>query len=80
MDILGFEKLAKEIAKDKRIGVKVIRKHFIDVIKEKVKEIETKHRIVGKHYGGSDDWILVADSLDNAFGIVSEILDHNTGV
>ena len=58
LDILGFEKLAEEIAKDKRIGTKTVRKHFIDVIKEKVKDIEAKHRIIGKHYGGSDDWIL----------------------
>jgi len=73
LDILGFEKLTKEIAKDKRIGAPVVRKHFIDVIKEKVKDIEKKHWIVGKHYGGSDDWILVADSLVNVFRIISEI-------
>ena len=79
VDILGFEKLAKKIAKDKGIEAKIVRNHFIDVIKEKVEDIETKYSIAGRHYGESDDWILVADSLDNTIGIVSDILDHSTG-
>ncbi|MBU7028025.1 MAG: GNAT family N-acetyltransferase, partial [Theionarchaea archaeon] len=79
LDILGFEKLAEDIAKEKGIERRLVRERFIDVIKERVDTIEAEKRIIGKHYGESDEWLLVTDDLDKVFRVISEILDHNTG-
>ena len=78
LDILGFEELAKEIGKKKGIGGKIIRSRFIDVIKERIEAIEIDKRIIGKYYSGSDDWLLVTDTLDGVFRVILEILEHNT--
>jgi hypothetical protein len=80
IDILGFGPLAEKIASaSKIVSAEEVRVKFINVIKEKVRITEEKGRIIGKKYGESDDWILVTDTLDNAFRSISEILDHNTG-
>lgn len=79
LDILGFEGLAEEIADKKGIDPRIVRKRFIDVIKERVGETESRGKIVGKKYEESDDWLLATDSLDKVFSCIYEILDHNTG-
>lgn len=43
-------------------------------MKERIRVVELKKRIVGKHHGKSDDWLLVTGSLDNSFRTISEIL------
>jgi len=79
LDILGFEKLATEIALKKGIEEVKLRKDFIEVIKEKIEKLVTEDKILGKKYGESDDWLLVVDSIDKVFSCIFEILDHNTG-
>src|SRR4030043_1800086 len=78
LDILGFDKLAKEIAGKSRVTPDGVRDDFIGVIKKKVEALETKREIIGKKYGESDDWLLVADNLDKVFTCIFEILDHKT--
>lgn len=79
LDILGFENLAEVISEKKGIESRKIRQDFINVIKERVESIEEKRKIIGKHYGKKDDWILVTDTIDNAFSVIYDILNHNTG-
>ena len=79
LDILGFERLAAEIASQKGIKSKIVREHFMDVIRERVAAIEAEGKIAGKHYGGSDDWLLVIDSPDKVFQTILEMLEHDTG-
>jgi hypothetical protein len=79
LDILGFEELAEEIAKNKRIEARRVRSVFIETIKERVDGLEAKGVISGKNYSGSDDWLLVVDSLDLVYKTIFEVLDHNTG-
>ncbi|MGD2248787.1 MAG: hypothetical protein PVF58_10320 [Candidatus Methanofastidiosia archaeon] len=78
VDILGFDELAKDIGGKKDIEEREVRSKFIDVIEERIEIIKAKGGIIGKHYGESDDWLLVTDDLDKIFWIISEILDHNT--
>ena len=78
VDILGFEKLAEILEKEREIESREVREKFIDVINERVKTIEREGRIIGKKYGESDDWLLLADSLENVFESILNILDHHT--
>ena len=77
LDILGYEALAKEIAEKTRVDSRKVRDEFIDVINEKIETIKRKGIIIGKHEG-SDNWILVTNSLDNVFKGIFEILEHRT--
>ena len=79
LDILGFENLAEVISEKKGIESRKIRQDFINVIKERVESIEKKGKIIGKHYGKKDDWILVTETIDNVFSVIYDILNHNTG-
>lgn len=79
LDILGFEELAKEIAVKKTIEERKVRKDFIEIIKERIEEIEKQGRIIGKKYGKSDDWLFVVDCIDNVFVSILKILEHNPG-
>jgi hypothetical protein len=78
-DILGFDKLTKDI--EANIGIKSskIRLDFIDVISRQVESIEKQHLLFGKKYGNSDDWILVCDNLDNVLRSLLILLNHDTG-
>lgn len=79
IDILGFYELAEEIAKyiHQRDRSKV-RTDLINVVRQKIVELEADGKIRGKAYE-TDKWILVVDSLDLVFKVTSEILEHNTG-
>ena len=79
IDILGFENIAKEVAVESKVSERKVRDDFINVIKEKIREEETKGDILGNKYGESDDWLLVSDSLDSVFKTIMCILDHSTG-
>lgn len=78
LDILGFENLARKIAAEIHITSRKVRTDFITVIGRRIDATEAKNWIVGKSYGKRDDWLLVTESLDLAFRVISEILDHNT--
>lgn len=79
LDILGFEQYAEEIADYiHQIDSGRVRKFLIDLIQDRVEAIETKGEISGKFHS-EDKWVLVAESLDLIFKIITEILDHNTG-
>lgn len=78
LDILGFEQLAREIAQQTGITERKVRHDFIDVVRRSVKALEAEGEIIGKSYGKRDDWILVTDSMDSAFKVVSRLLDHHT--
>ena len=77
LDILGYEALAEEISEKTGVDSRKVRDEFIDVINEKIEPIKRKGIIIGK-YEGSDNWILVTDSLDNVFKGIFEILGHHT--
>ena len=79
IDILGFQAFAEDISEQKGIDVQDVRKHLVETIKSRVDSLKYKDKIIGKKYGHSDDWILLTDSLDNIFLIISSILNHNTG-
>ncbi len=78
LDILGFERLAEEIEEERGIESREVREKFIAVINERVKMLERAGRIIGKKYGESDDWLLLTDSLENAFKSILDILEHHT--
>ncbi|NVM03976.1 MAG: hypothetical protein HWN67_16715 [Candidatus Helarchaeota archaeon] len=78
LDILGFERLAIDISKITSLTERKIRNDFINIIKNVIKEIEISGEIKGKNYGERDDWILIANSLDSVFKIISKVLNHNT--
>lgn len=77
VDILGFEELAKEIARKKDIEERSVRKNFINTIKNKLEELKEEN-ISMTIVPGSDDWIIVVDSRDKVFSAISKILDHYT--
>lgn len=79
IDILGFDKLAEEIGNKKEIEPRRIREYFLDVISNKVEDIEQCNLIIGKRYSESDDWTLCTDDIDKMFSIVFKVLDHDTG-
>jgi len=79
LDILGFVRLAREIATESHLTERKVRSDFANVIRQRVDAMETKGEIIGKNYGDRDDWILVTASSDSVFKIISEILTHNTG-
>jgi hypothetical protein len=78
LDILGFEELGKLIAQSSRISERKVRGDFIRLLSEKIAEEERKGDIIGKKYGGGDDWLLAVNSLDSVFKVICEIFDHNT--
>jgi hypothetical protein len=77
IDILGFENRAIEIENALKIPAKKIRKDFLDTINEKIIKLKEKKIIAHYSYGQRDDWILIVDSLDQAFQSVRDIFDHN---
>jgi hypothetical protein len=77
IDILGFEELGKQIAKTAKVSERKVRGDFTRLINEKIEE-EKGHGIIGENHGEGDDWLLAVDSLDNAFKVIHNILDHNT--
>ena len=78
-DILGFNELAKDISEKSSVTESKVRDDFIFTINYKIQELESKSLIIGKNYGGRDDWLLVINCLDLVFQVVTCILDHNTG-
>lgn len=77
IDILGFKELAKQIAGTARVSERKVREDFVRLINGKIGE-ERKGSVIGENHGESDDWLLVVDSLDSAFKVIYEVLDHNT--
>lgn len=78
IDILGFEKLAEEVAAKLEIDERKVRADFLITLEGKIDELEKKGSVIGKTRI-ADDWLLVADSVDSAFVIIRTILDHNSG-
>jgi len=79
LDILGFDKLTKDLEVSTGLKSSKIRLDFVEVIKKQIESIEGKKYIVGKKYGESDDWILVCNSLEDVFRSVLILLSHDTG-
>ena len=79
IDILGFNELAKDISEKSSVIESKIRDDLIFTVNNKIRELENKGLIIGKNYGGRDDWLLVVNCLDLVFHVVTCILDHNTG-
>ena len=78
VDILGFEKLAEEISRRRKIDSREIRKKFREIMGERVEIVEESGKIKDKVYGKKDDWIIISDSLDNVFEAIYLILNHRT--
>jgi hypothetical protein len=78
VDILGFDRLAEEIASKKGLEARFVRKTFIGVIEKRVQALKDKNKLIGGNYGGSDDWLLVTDSIDHCFYCISQLLCHQT--
>ena len=80
IDILGYAELPEIIATySHRSSPDIIRDEFVELIKRKISNLQEKGKIIGVNYGGRDDWILITDSMDLVFEILTEILDHDTG-
>ena len=77
-DILGFDKLAKEIKSKTGINESKVRRDFINLLNNKVEILRNRKLIIGSNYGNRDDWILVTDSLQNTILSIDYILDHDT--
>src|SRR5665647_1664904 len=78
VDILGFEKLGKTIAKKSRMQVSRVREDFIHIVDEKIEEAKKRNEIIGKSYYQGDSWILVAKSLDDVLKFVYRIINNAT--
>jgi len=73
MDILGFHKLAKEVAKKHELSDGKVRKDLLDEVDHKIEVLE-KEKIIS--YGDIkelDAWILFIKGLDNLFRFIQEI-------
>jgi hypothetical protein len=79
LDILGFEELAIEIGRKSNVSERKVRDDFVRLLNEKIEEVAARGDIIGKKYGQGDDWLLVTESLDLAFKVISNILQHDTG-
>ena len=80
VDILGFEKLAEELAKKSGFDEDTIRERFLtNPFREKIKEINKENVEVSKGISeiegskGSDNYILFVDTLDRALEIIGNI-------
>ncbi|NVM55353.1 MAG: hypothetical protein HWN66_16720, partial [Candidatus Helarchaeota archaeon] len=78
LDILGYEKLADEIAKEKGIDDRDVRKKFKEVINRIVENLSEKNEILG-YFFGKDDWILIVDDFNRMFKVIYIICEHDTG-
>ncbi|MDO9097104.1 MAG: hypothetical protein Q7U60_03150, partial [Candidatus Methanoperedens sp.] len=75
IDSLGYEKKAKEEAKNTGRPVEDIRESYIDSIERRLKEL--KKREIIKNYKKSecgDDFVVFTDSIWNAFKSIGEVL------
>lgn len=78
LDILGFDKLAKEVERNCKVESRKVRKDFINIIERKIEGLKNQSLISNYNYGKRDDWILVVNNIQNVFLSISRILDHNT--
>lgn len=79
VDILGFELLARKISEEKGLEERKVRRDFIEVMRRRISSIERLGLIQGMTYGEKDDWLIVTNSMNAAFRVITEILNHNTG-
>lgn len=77
LDILGFDQLAEDIEKKTGIEARKVRTDFRKVISDRMETVEDNGLILGKKEG-SDDWLIVTDSLNKVFKLIHEVLDHTT--
>ena len=72
IDILGFEKLPKEIAERTGIEKDSIRENYLSKpLREKIEEIKERERI--KAYPGRDDYLLFVEDTWKTLQIINEI-------
>ncbi len=85
LDILGFERLAKDIEEKKIVNAKKLRFDFIDAVNKKIDVIKSEFSIPISNYSGKDDWYIVFKpqnqifAVDECFRIISELIDIKTG-
>lgn len=77
IDILGFENRAHDIEDSLGIPASKIRKDFLTTINEKINLLKENEIIDAVSYGQRDDWILITNSIDQAFQVVKIVLNHN---
>ena len=74
LDILGFEKLASEIANRHKIPDGKVREDFVNGVKERIEYLEKTGIIERRGYRKEyDAWILFIINLDNVFKCIQEI-------
>jgi len=73
VDILGFDKLAKDVEDNENIKTNIVRENiFKNPINEEIKKLKEYGKISGVSKG-RDDWILVINDFDDIFEVVSKI-------
>lgn len=72
MDILGFDKLAKEVAKKHKLPDGKLRKDLVDEVNHKIEVLENKDIIDSGYRKEFDAWILFIKGLDNVFRFIQE--------
>jgi hypothetical protein len=78
IDILGFEKVAKILSNKSGVDERKVRMDFINLINQRIFELETSGDIIGKNYGERDDWLLVTKSIDSLFTIILNLVELDT--
>lgn len=83
-DILGFDDLAKEIAKIKKIDVRDVREKFLNIFDSKLREPEIISNILGVSPGRDDKVIVLEENsmitpLNSCIHLIGHILNHDTG-
>jgi Mg/Co/Ni transporter MgtE len=77
LDILGFEDLAREIAKKTGFEEDVIRQNYLsDPLEKKIEEIKRKEIQISKGISeieGSDNYVLIVDHIQTAFELVGKL-------
>jgi hypothetical protein len=77
VDILGFEGIGNEIEKTCKIRASKVREELVKIIGERITEASVKGEIVAQNFG-KDDWVLVCESIDSVFKVITTILDHSS--
>ena len=79
LDILGFEKLAKEIAIRHEISAGKVREDFINGVNDRICSLEKRGKIERRGYRKEfDAWLLFIKNLDNVFECIQKIISIKT--
>lgn len=73
VDILGFSKLAEEIAKETGLSSEHVREHILS--EPFMKTIKSMENIFYDSYPGTDDYIIIVNEVDSLIQVLSKIVN-----